>query len=56
MTKDRLTWVLHGIDLDRLNEWEERFIGDVEPYFDRNGNLTDRQEEILERIYREKGL
>jgi hypothetical protein len=56
MTKDRLTWVLHGIDLDCLTEWEERFVCDMEPYFERNGDLTERQEEILERIYREKGL
>ncbi len=56
MTKDRLIWVLHGIDFEKLNDWEERFVCDLEAYFERNGDLTDRQEEILERIYREKSL
>jgi hypothetical protein len=55
MTQDRLKWLISGIDFNELNEWEERFICDLEPYFERNGNLTKRQEELIERIYREKG-
>ncbi len=55
MTNDRLKWIISGIDFELLNEFEERFVCDLEPYFERNGKLTERQEELIERIYREKG-
>jgi hypothetical protein len=55
MTKDRLSWIIQGLDYEKLTEWEERFVEDVERYFKRHKDLTERQEEILERIYREKG-
>lgn len=42
---------LHGRD---LTEWEENFVKSVRKQFDRKGTLSDRQIEILERIYAEK--
>ncbi len=54
MIKDRLQWIIHGLDYERLTSWEEKFVEDVEGYFKRRGDLTDKQEEILERIYKEK--
>ncbi len=54
MIKSRLEWVIKGLDWERLTPWEERFIEDVEDYFKRKGDLTEKQEEILERIDKEK--
>lgn len=55
MTKDRLSWIIQGLDWEKLTEWEERFVEDIERYFRRKGDLTNKQEEIIERIYKEKG-
>lgn len=55
MIKDRLKWILTGINYEKVTDWEQRFLEDVESYFKRKGDLTDKQEEILERIFREKG-
>ena len=55
MTKDRLAWIITGLDYELLTDWEEKFIESIEIYFKRKGDLTDLQEEIVERIYREKG-
>lgn len=54
MERKRLNWVIDGLDWEKLTPWEERFIEDVELYFIKRGNITDKQEEILERIYKEK--
>jgi hypothetical protein len=56
MNIERLKWIISGLDFEKLNEWEERFVEDVEDYFKRKGNLTEKQEEIIERIYREKAI
>ena len=55
MTSDRLKWIISGLDWERLTDWEGRFVESAENYFNKHEDLTERQEEILERIYREKG-
>ncbi len=55
MTKDRLSWIISGLDFNDLSLWEQKFMESCESYFKRYGDLTDKQEEILERIYRDKG-
>jgi len=55
MTKDRLQWIISGLDWEQLTEWEERFVENVEKFFEKSGYLSVNQEDILERIYREKG-
>ncbi len=55
MKTDRLKWIISGLEWDSLTDWERKFVEDVEVQFDRRGSLTDRQEEILERICKEKG-
>ncbi len=55
MTKDRLSWIISGLDFNDLSPWEEKFCESCESSFKRHDDLTDKQEEILERIYREKG-
>jgi len=37
-----------------LSKWEEEFVGSIADQFERRGSISDRQEEILERIYAEK--
>ena len=54
MTKDRLKWIISGLDFDILTDWEEEFVESIEKYFNKKGDLTDTQEEILERIYEKK--
>ena len=37
-----------------LSEWELNFLLSISDQFDRHGTLSDKQFEILERIYTEK--
>ncbi len=41
-------------DSDGLTEWEEEFVESTAAQFARRGTLSDKQVEILERIYAEK--
>lgn len=55
MNKERMKWIITGLDWDLLDDWEERFVEGVERFYRENGRLSDRQEEVLEQIYRQKG-
>ncbi len=50
------SWVDAIIDeaSDDLNDWETKFIEDMKIKIDNKWSLTQRQEEILEKIYAEK--
>lgn len=37
-----------------LTKWEEDFMESITEQFDERGSISDREEEILERIYSEK--
>lgn len=37
-----------------LTKWEEDFIDSVTDQFDHRGSVSDRQAEIIERIYKER--
>ena len=39
---------------DKLTPWETNFVESVSKQLDRTGSLSQKQEEILERIYAEK--
>ncbi len=54
MTKERFDWIVRALDADLLTDWELRFLGDCERRLKGGKDLSDRQEEILERIHREK--
>jgi len=41
-------------DSDGLTKWEQEFVDSVAKQFETRGSISDRQEEILERIYAEK--
>jgi len=53
MDKDELKWIFKDIRerSDQLNEWEEKFIGDVEERFLAGRTLTENQESKLNDIY-----
>ena len=55
MTKDRLKWIISGLPRDGLSDKTWKMIEDFERYFDKHKNLTERQEEVLEKIFKEKG-
>ncbi len=38
----------------RMSKWEEEFLESISDQLDRTGSLSERQAEILERIYAEK--
>jgi len=54
MDRERFEWILEGLDDDKLTVWEAEFLESVAAFFENRGYLTEKQEEILERIYREK--
>lgn len=54
MTRDRFVWIIKGLDFDNLNDWEIRFVSEMENRMKWKGDLTERQEEILERIFQER--
>lgn len=61
MNRARLKWVISGLDFEKLTNWEAGFAEQVEKRFDwreqrtSKGYVTDAEEEILERLYKQKG-
>lgn len=41
-------------NIDELTKWEEDFVDSIAERLQRKVNLTERQAEVLERIYSEK--
>ena len=54
MNKDRLEWVMSGLNQYALTTAEDVFLKAVSANFDKNQALTEPQEERLERLYKEK--
>ena len=54
MTGERLQMIIEWLDWDRLTKWEEKFVEDIENRFKIYGKLTERQEEVLEEIFKKK--
>jgi len=50
MTKERLEWIMSGIDQSRLNKLEKKYIQKIEKK--QAQDLTRSQEENLEKLYR----
>lgn len=53
--KERIKWIISGLDWDDLTEWERKFTESIEEQSDEGRILSYKQLEVLERIYREKG-
>ena len=54
MNKERLEWVMSGLNQHALTKTEDRFIKTALEDFEKNHALTDLQEEKLESLYKEK--
>ncbi len=54
MNKDRLEWVVSGLNQYALTDAEKLFLKSASEDFDKNQALTERQEERIENLYKEK--
>ena len=54
MRKDRLEWIISGLNQYRLTEREDQFIKSLEQDFHQKEMLTDQQENRIENLYKEK--
>jgi DNA repair ATPase RecN len=54
MKKDRLEWVISGLNRYTLTKGEDQFVKSAERDFTEKSNLTQQQEERLEALYKEK--
>jgi hypothetical protein len=54
MNKERLEWVMSGLNQYKLTKNEDQFVKSVSGVFDQKQMLTERQEERLESLYKEK--
>ena len=54
MDKERIRSIVSALRGCELTYLEKQFVGRVKEYFEENGMLTEQQESILQRIYREK--
>jgi len=56
MDKARLDWVMSGLNQHVLTKAEDVFLKTASEDFDRNKALTEKQEERIETIYKQKSL
>jgi hypothetical protein len=54
MNKDRLEWIMSGLDQYQLTKTEGQFVKSALGDFDQNHALTEDREERLETLYKEK--
>jgi hypothetical protein len=54
MRKDRLEWIISGLNQYRLTEREDLFIKSLEQDFLQKEMLTEQQEDRIESLYKEK--
>ncbi len=54
MNKARFEWVMSGLNQHALTNTEDQFLKTAVEDFDKNQALTEKQEERLESLYKEK--
>jgi len=54
MEKERLEWIMSGLNRYKLAAREDQFVKSVEQNFNQKNMLTEQQEEKLESLYKEK--
>ena len=54
MNKDRLEWIMSGLNKYQLTKTEGQFVKSALGDFDQNHALTEDREERLESLYKEK--
>ncbi len=51
----RIKWIISGLSWDEITEWEKMFVESIEGQSDSGKALSEKQMDIIERIYKEKG-
>jgi len=51
LTDSAIDYIVAGMNTDRLNDWENDFFASISEQWERNRSLTERQKEILGRIW-----
>lgn len=51
LTDQAIDYILDGVDLTLLSEWERNFIESVSDQWTRNKRLSEKQKEILGKIW-----
>ncbi len=51
LTDNAIDYILDGIQVERLNDWERSFVESVSDHWVRHRRLSDKQKEILGRIW-----
>lgn len=54
MDRARFNWILKAIDFDELTSWEEDFLQSCDSQLKKKNELSEKQIDIIERIFREK--
>ena len=54
MDKERLEWVLSGLNRYELTQKEDQFVKSTKYDFNQKNTITEQQEEKLENLYKEK--
>jgi hypothetical protein len=54
MNRERLDWVMSGLNRYKLTQKEDQFIKSTEEDFNQKNMITEQQEEKLESLYKEK--
>jgi DNA repair ATPase RecN len=54
MNRERLEWVMSGLNRYKLTQKEDQFIKSTEEDFNQKNMITEQQEERLENLYKEK--
>ena len=54
MNRERLEWVMSGLNQHALSKAEDQFLKTALEDFEKNDALTEHQEEKLESLYKEK--
>jgi hypothetical protein len=54
MNRERLEWIMSGLNQYRLTKNEDQFVKSTSGDFDQKQMLTEHQEERLENLYKEK--
>lgn len=50
MTPDRIKWLLRKASVNKLNEWENRFICNISRLFEKGSEISEKQAAMLENI------
>ena len=54
MDAARIKHIFEWVDWDKFTDWENEFLISVEEQFKNKGYLSEKQVEVLERIYKQR--